>query len=394
MNKLVITQKDNFIYSFLLNEKNRATELQVTPVQDTSLLGNIYVGFVENIVKNINAAFLRITDEDIAYCSSSERCNFLFGRHSSSPNLAQGDRVLVQVERDPVKTKQASVTGKLKLTGKYLILLHDCPGIKFSGKLNKTQEARILQILSGQDVSSYGFIVRTNAAEASEEQILKEAVRLSDFYRELCKSGVACKKGTVLYRHLPEYAEFLRDLPQDSLSEVYTDHEEIYRVLTEQYCMFWPEDRDKIHFYNDQALSMTALYNLEKIIREATDKKVYLNSGASLIIEPTETLTVIDVNTGKAVNGRKEKDETFYKINLEAATEAMRQIRLRNLSGMILIDFINMESEQKEQELIHFVKMLAKEDRVSVSVIDMTGLKLLELTRRRTKKPLHEVLYS
>ena len=134
------------------------------------------------------------------------------------------------------------------------------------------------------------------------------------------------------------------------------------------------------------------MYSLKKWEKEATAKHVWLKSGASLVIEPTETLTVIDVNTGKAICGKKAGDETFYKINEEAARECMRQLRLRNLSGMILIDFINMESEEYNTKLMQLLKELAAKDRIPVNVVDMTGLRLVELTRKKVKKPLHEMV--
>ena len=147
----------------------------------------------------------------------------------------------------------------------------------------------------------------------------------------------------------------------------------------------------KLRLYTDETLSLGALYSLQKIKEEALSKTVWLKSGASIVIEPTETLTVIDVNTGKAINGKKTGDEMFYKINEEAARACMQQIRLRNLSGMILIDFINMEKEAYNERLLQLLRELATEDRVPVTVVDMTGLKLVELTRKKVKKPLHEI---
>ena len=147
-----------------------------------------------------------------------------------------------------------------------------------------------------------------------------------------------------------------------------------------------------LHELTDKNLSLTALYSLQKAEKEALSKHVWLKSGASLVIEPTETLTVIDVNTGKAITGKKAGDETFYKINEEAAKECMRQLRLRNLSGMILIDFINMEDTSYNEKLMQLLKELAARDRIPVNVVDMTGLKLVELTRKKVRKPLHEMV--
>jgi len=391
--RLVVTKKDRYIYSVLFDEDNRPLEMSAEQADTPSRLGNIYVGHVNNIVKNIDAAFIEIEDGCMCYNSLKEKTSYLFGPHANNDRLCMGDYVLVQVEREDIKTKQPAVTGKLQFTGKYMVLVHGMKGVRISNKIKDKEENDRLKVLfSNCQNENYGLIIRTNALLVSNERLKAEEERLVSLYREICSTGVYKSKGSLLYQSFPWYIDLLRDLPQERLAEVITDDEEIFANFSAYTEQFQPEDTEKLRFYRDNNLSLTALYSLQKVEKEALSKHVWLKSGASLVIEPTETLTVIDVNTGKAISGKKAGDEVFYKINEEAARECMHQLRLRNLSGMILIDFINMEAEEYNKKLMALLKELAAADRIPVNVVDMTGLKLVELTRKKVKKPLHEML--
>ena len=391
--RLVVTKKDRFIYSVLFDENNQPLEMSAENADTPSRLGNIYVGHVNNIVKNIDAAFIETEGGCMCYHSLKEKTPYLFGPHANNDRLCIGDYVLVQVEREDIKTKQPSVTGKLQFTGKYLVLVHGMKGVRISNKIkDKGENNRLKVLFSNCEHENYGLIVRTNALQVSNEQLKAEEERLASLYREICTTGIHKSKGSLLYQSYPWYIDLLRDLPEDKLTEVVTDDEEIFAAFSDYTKHFQPEDAGKLRFYGDKNLSLAALYSLQKWEKEALSKHIWLKSGASLVIEPTETLTVIDVNTGKAISGKKAGDDAFYKINEEAAKECMRQLRLRNLSGMILIDFINMESEEYNEKLMQLLKELAAKDRIPVNVVDMTGLKLVELTRKKVKKPLHEML--
>ncbi len=393
MYKLVITKRDSFVFSVVFNEEGKPVELYAEPEDVPSRLGNIYLGHVMNVVPNIEAAFIEIEGGCMCYCSLKEKTSYLFGPHANQARLCQGDYVLVQVQREGIKTKQPSVSGKLQFAGKYLVLLHDTRGVKISHKITKPEDVnRLKTLFSNCENENYGLIVRTNALQVSDFQLKAEEERLVSLYRTVCETGVHKQRGSLVYQSFPWYIDLLRDLPEQELSEVVTDDAEIFSRLTEYTTLFQPEDVQKLRLYTDETLSLGALYSLQKIKEEALSKTVWLKSGASIVIEPTETLTVIDVNTGKAISGKKTGDEMFYKINEEAARACMQQIRLRNLSGMILIDFINMEKEVYNERLLQLLRELATEDRIPVTVVDMTGLKLVELTRKKVKKPLHELL--
>lgn len=391
--RLVVTKKDHYIYSVLFDENNQPLEMAAEDIDTLSRLGNIYVGHVNNIVKNIDAAFIETDEGCMCYHSLKEKTSYLFGPHANNDRLCMGDYVLVQVEREDIKTKQPSVTGKLQFTGKYLVLVHGMKGVRISNKIkDKGENNRLKVLFSNCENENYGLIIRTNALLVSNERLKEEEARLASLYHEICTTGIHKAKGTLLYQSFPWYIDLLRDLPADQLTEVVTDDEKIFTTFSDYTAQFQPEDTGKLRMYRDNNLSLAALYSLQKVEKEALSKHVWLKSGASLVIEPTETLTVIDVNTGKAINGKKAGDETFYRINEEAARECMRQLRLRNLSGMILIDFINMEDATYNEKLMQLLKELAAKDRIPVNVVDMTRLKLVELTRKKVKKPLHEMI--
>lgn len=392
MYKIVITKHDSFVFSVVFDGK-KPVEIYAEPEDAPSRLGNIYLGQVTNVVKNIDAAFIEIEGGCTCYCSLKEKTSYLFGAHANQNRLCMGDYVLVQVQREEIKTKQPSVTGKLQFAGKYLVLLHDTRGVKISHKINDQEEINRLKVLfSNCENENYGLIVRTNALHVPDFQLKEEEKRLAALYQTVCETGIHKTKGSLVYQSFPWYIDLLRDFPEQKLSEVVTDDADIFSKITGYAGQFQPEDVPKLRLYTDENYPLWALYSLQKIKEEALSKTVWLKSGASIVIEPSETLTVIDVNTGKAINGKKAGDEMFYRINEEAARACMWQIRLRNLSGMILIDFINMEDESYNERLMQFLRELAAEDRIPVAVVDMTGLKLVELTRKKVKKPLHELL--
>ena len=172
-----------------------------------------------------------------------------------------------------------------------------------------------------------------------------------------------------------------------NFERIVTDLQSVYEEL-------YPIYGDKVELYSDDSYSLDKLLGISTKLLKANEKKVWLKSGGNLVIEPTEALTVIDVNTGKAVDGRRNKETTFYKINCEAAIEAARQIRMRNLSGIILIDFIDMKEQEHVEELMQLLRMKLSEDKVKTVLVDITKLGLVEITRMKKNPPLREVLQS
>lgn len=388
---LLVTRYENKIVTALYDDR-QPVQLMADEVQKNDLqLGNIYVGRVANIVKNLNAAFVEIRPGIMGYLSMDEPCVPIVKQTHADGRIHVGDELLVQIEREPIKTKAASLTAAFHLTGKYAVLVHGKPVIGVSSKIEDPELRNRLKSIaaSKQDGSEFGFIIRTNAQNVSEEELLSEICLLKEKYAELCKRGITRNAMTLLESALPAYLVSLKENYSGMLERILTDDRTIYDEIAVFLREHQPLELSKLEYYRDD-LPLVKLYSLKERIQEAIQPKVWLKSGATLIIEPTETLTVIDVNTGKAIKGRVRGDDFFLKINLEAAREIARQIRLRNLSGIILIDFIDMESEQSKTQLMAYLKDFLQKDPVKTVLVDITALQLVELTRKKVRRPLHE----
>lgn len=370
--QLVITDYDNKICSFLICD-NQLEDLHVS--QNDSLLNHIYVGKVKNISKNIDAAFVEIKDGKMGFLSLK----------GQSQTIREGDELLVQVIKEGVKTKDPVLTTDLSLHGQFSVVsLKKGPSpIQFSKKLDSATKERLSEAFVGF-ISPYGVINRTTTKDVSDTTvILNEIKQLSNELERIMSIWKTRTCFSCLYESIPEYLEFIYKLGINQYEEILTDVPKVYELLKEYNL--------PVRFYEDE-YSLKKLYSLDNRIEELLCKKVYLKSGATLFIEPTEALTVIDVNTGKCVFN-KDKDELILKINLEAAEEIAKQLRLRNISGIIIIDFINMKKIEHEELLIKHMKQLIKHDRVSCSFVDVTGLGLMELTRKKMLRPLNELFH-
>lgn len=250
---------------------------------------------------------------------------------------------------------------------------------------------RLKNILKKFSSKEYGWIVRTNAEGYCEEELESEAKCLVEKYEELIKVAKFRTAGQVLYQAPKSYLTELRDQNSASFERIVTDCEDVYQEIEEYLKEYQQEDAKKLEYYQDEQISLSNLLGLEKDIEEALKEKVWLKSGGYLIIQPTEAMVVIDVNTGKSVNKKKAK-EHFRLINLEAGKEIARQIRLRNLSGIIIVDFIDLDTEEAKEELMNALKGFVAKDRIKTDVIDMTKLNLVEITRKKVMKPIYEQL--
>lgn len=387
MNKLVITRWRNRLLTALFSD-NDLSELSLE--EETSILGNIYIGKVQRIVRNLNSAFIDFAENQTGYYSLADNPVPLHARGGDG-RLKEGDEVIIQVAKDAVKTKDPVLTSNLNFTGIYAVLTAGRQIIGFSSKIRDREwKDRIRPVLEELLDGQAGIIVRTNAY-GREELLFHETASLIEDYRNVIqKAGFrTCK--SLLYQAEPEYCRRLKGLPKDSLTEILTDDPEVFDSLTHYLQRCQPETADKLRFYQDPLLPLWKLYSLETAMERACQKHVWLKSGGYLVIEPTEAMTVIDVNTGK-YSGRKNPADTIRLINLEAAAEICRQIRLRNLSGIIMIDFIDMESEEDKTLLMDTLRTYALQDSVKTTVVDMTQLNLVEMTRKKEKRPLQEQL--
>lgn len=376
-----------------LSEEERIVEIRLESDQEKSILGNIYTGQVENIASNIQAAFVQIEPGKRCYYSLAEaqRAVFSAGRKENGP-LRPGDELLVQVSRDAMKGKLPALTSNLNFTGRYLVLTTGDKKFGLSSKLALEDRHRLsgwLKEEAERPDKEFGIIVRTNAADASKEEILKELEWLKGRYHKAVVQGRNRTCFSLVLETEPFYVAAVRDAYGRDLDEIITDVPEIREMILGYLEEISPELKEKLRFYQDKLLPLYKLYRVETALDAIQKEKVWLNSGGFLVIQQTEAFVSIDVNSGKYI-GKKKMEETFRKINLEAAAEIGRQLRLRNLSGIILIDFINMENPDHRDELFHVLQKLLRKDPIKSRAIDITPLHILEMTRKKVRRPVIE----
>ncbi|MCR5431612.1 MAG: ribonuclease E/G [Lachnospiraceae bacterium] len=385
---LIIREGDRVITS--LFDGNELIEVQFEDIEGGELLGRIYLGKVKNIIGNINAAFVEIENGQMCYLSLDEVVDPVCVGTPHEGALRVGDEIIIQVTKEGTSLKAPQATADFCLTGRLLVLVHGRNVVGISKKIEAAEERiRLKEIVSPFVGEKYGFIVRTNAMLCEEEVLRAEATHLLEVYEKLVREGVHRKTFSLLYKTEPSYIWEIRDLGSGDIDRIRTNDREIYDSIIEYMNIAQKEDVGKVEFYErEDPPGLGGLYNLKSKIDDALKERVWLKSGAFLVIQPTEACTVIDVNTGKAVSGKKGQQETFFRINLEAAVEVAKQLRLRNLSGIIIVDFIDMTLEEHRELLMKKLREYCKADRVPTKVVDMTKLNLVEITRKKTRKPL------
>lgn len=392
MNKIILTHLRDRIF-FGLWEKDKPAELAFYDKEPAIKLGDIVLARVKDVVPNIRAAFVQLTPSQMAFLPLEK----------APAGLRAGDEIAVQVSKEAVKTKDPVVTTKWSLTGRFVVLVTDSQKVAVSTKIHdgtwrtEVQEKLTKELLTAfSDVNtssipgSCGMIVRTEAYSATWEEILREAQALITEYLRICQAAKTRSCYSILNKS--ESVWLSRLLGMAEPAEIISDIPEICEVCRQFIARYDLTSRLSLRLYQDPQYSLTKLYSLETVLEDALDKNVWLKSGGYLVIEPTEAMVVIDVNTGKS-ESRKTKDEHILKLNLEAADEVARQLRLRNLSGMILIDFIDMRRSEHDEMLLAHLRQAVKNDPVGVTVVDMTKLGIVECTRRKKAKPLHEQVY-
>ena len=390
--KILIIRLNEKLLTMLIRD-NQILSVQVQRETDHAV-GNIYVGKVQNISENIGAAFVDLGGDYLTFLPLTEAKHAFITNRRPDDRLKAGDELLVQLVKEPMKTKLAGVTTRLSLPGQYAVVgmrpvSEKESRVQVSSKLSVKQQEHFRSLEALQAiVEKHSLIVRTNAATLSEETpLLTEAENLSQALTHLLEIAPTRTCYSCLYRSKPDYAAFVENAYRDEYDEVITDLREVYDALAD----LCREADIPLRFYEDSLLPLYKLYAMDSRMQELLARKVWLKSGGYLVIEPTEALISIDVNTGKCESGR-DKDETFLRINREAAEMIALHLRARNLSGIILVDFINMKSKANETALLEYMRDLLKKDPIPAKALDMTRLGLMELTRKKIAPSLAEQL--
>lgn len=390
-NRVIITKetikKKEYLITALF-EDDRMLEVSCDDIRETSILGNVYIGKIKRIVPKIQAAFVEIAPGQMTYLPLGEVKNPLMTKQSRPGKLTEEDEIVVQVVKEAVKTKEPTVSTNISLKGNALVLTTENKKLGVSKKLDENKRKYLHALLSEKKEERFGLIIRTNAGNYSEEQLFAEFEVIFDQFQKIEKQYKYRTCYSCLHHAPSGYISSVRDYLSLELEKIVTDDHSIYDELYRSFQNETSITPEQIVYYDDRSYSLSALYGLKFKLEEALQERVWLKSGAYLVIQPTEALTVIDVNSGKCIKGNQK--DFYLKVNLEAAEELARQLRLRNISGICIVDFINLDTKEAEQELVRTLKKHLAADTVPSVFVDFTRLGLAEITRKKVKKPLWE----
>lgn len=385
-----------------LVENGVLQEVGVERKLSRGIVGNIYKGKVVRVLPGMQAAFIDLGLEkagfihvdDIQQASSDEGCAGNGSGSDIRQFLREGQPVVVQVIKDPISTKGARLTTELSVSSRFLVYMPNLTHIGVSQRIeDEGERERLRQQLSlalADSNTGGGYIIRTAAEGVEAEELAREVKFLQQLWQHILETTKPLKAPAVIYEDLPMFLRTMRDMAQPQVEKVRVDSKKAHTKLCEFARQFNPELEPLIEYYSaDQPLFY--LYGVDDEITRALEKKVQLKSGGYLIIEQTEAMTTVDVNTGAFV-GRRNLEETTFKTNLEAAAAIARQLRLRNLGGIIIIDFIDMLELDHQSQVMHTLEKALARDRAKTGIANISELGLVEMTRKRTSESLGQVL--
>lgn len=363
------------------------------------IVGNIYKGQVIRVLPGMQAAFIDIGLEKAAFIHIAELTDQNTDQAQEqdiAKLLKEGQSLVVQVTKDPIGTKGARLTTQLALPSHYLVYMPQTTHIGVSLRIEDEQERERLKqsiidsiSINGQ-IEPGGFIVRTVAEGVSKNELTKDITYLRKLWLQIKESINKATISSLIYEDLPLSLRTLRDFLNADIHKLYIDSTETYQKAKLFLSEFMPELVNRLKYYQGEP-PLFDMYGIEQEIQKALERKVMLKSGGYLVIDQTEAMTTIDVNTGGFV-GHKNLEETIYKTNLEASNVIARQLRLRNLGGIIIIDFIDMVFEEHKQQVLQTLIKELDKDHTKTNVLGFTELGLVQLTRKRTRESLEQTL--
>ncbi len=397
---MVVHQRDDGIAHIAVLEGRTLVEHYVSmPTDDTlSIDGNIYLGRVQNVLPGMEAAFIDIGTPkngvlyrgDVVYDPADVEGN---QRPRIESVLRNGQSIIVQVTKNPIAHKGARLTQEVSLAGRFVVMVPGQPqtyGI--SKRLPEDERKRLRQVLDRLRPKDAGLIVRTAAEGATEDELERDMLRLNEQWRQISEYAKKAKPGSLLYKEPPLATRLIREEFTKEFRGVVIDKQPLYNEVRGYVDAIAPELADRVEYYDaaEENLPIFEKFHVHEQLHKALERKVWLPSGGSLVIERTEALTVIDVNTGKNV-GTSNLEETVYRNNLEAAEAIARELRLRDIGGIIVTDFIDMESRANREAVEEAFRQALARDKTRTQVFPISELGLLEMTRKRVSEGLVEV---
>ena len=397
--------EDGVLAEFLLERK-----------EEMGIAGNIYKGKVARVLPGMQAAFVEIGMEKAAFLHASDFSSVpedvqLIGPseedvevdevpkrppHRRLPlekQLSRGEEILVQVAKDPLGTKGARVTSHISLPGRYMVFMPGTKHIGISRRIEGEEERkRLREIAQSLSTDDGGFILRTASEGRSKREIQRDLRFLMILWRRLQNKAEKAAAPSLIHQDLDLISRAIRDFFTADTEQVVIDSAKDHRRITDFVRQFMPRLKSKIVLYSGSD-PLFDRHGIEEKIEKALDRRVWLRSGGYIIIERTEALTAIDINTGRFV-GKRNQEDTIVKTNLEAAQEVVRQLRLRNVGGIIIIDFIDMEKDSNRKKVYDALKEALKRDKARTNILKISELGLVEMTRQRTRESLENQLLS
>jgi ribonuclease E len=365
----------------------------------TQIDGNIYRGRVQNVLPGMEAAFIDIGTPknavlyhgDVRYDTDDVESGSSSGQPRIEQLLRPGQTILCQVTKNPIGAKGARLTQEVSLPGRFVVLVPNSTAYGISKRLEDAERKRLRRIVDAIRPQGHGLIVRTAAAGASAEELGNDVERLVDQWESIAAESIKGQGPALLYREPAIAVRVIREELNREYRAVVIDDLALYEQVREYVGAVNPELADRVEYFDPEveALPVFERYHVHEQLHKALDRKVYLPSGGSLVIDRTEALTVIDVNTGKNV-GTTNLEETVYRNNLEAAEEVARQLRLRDIGGIIVIDFIDMEIRENRDKVGSALRSALARDKTRTQVFDISELGLVEMTRKRVSEGLIE----
>jgi len=381
-----------------LVEDGTLQEVHIERLAKKGIVGNIYKGKISRVLPGMQAAFVDIGLDKAAFLHASDiivRRDNDSEKNTKVPDITelakQGQFMTVQVIKDPISTKGARLTTDITLPSRYLVFMPGAKHVGVSQRIeNEKDRNRLKSVVSKYTHEHGSYIIRTAAEGIGEHEIEQDAAFLKRLWAKIIERRQRAKSSALLYEDLSLSLRLLRDFVGTDLERIRVDSKLTFELLSEFTKAFVPELHDNLEYYPGER-PIFECYQVESEIKRALERKVELKSGGYLIIDQTEAMTTVDINTGAFV-GHRNLEDTIFSTNLEATTAIARQLRLRNLGGIIIIDFIDMElDEHRTRVLSAFTKALGK-DRVRTNVSKFSSLGLVEMTRKRTRESLEHVL--
>jgi ribonuclease E len=383
-------------------EGRQLIEYQVSRPSDdvTQIHGNIYVGKVQNVLPGMEAAFVDIgTPKNAVLYRGDVRFDKKKFKGVDRPKieqlLKQRNTVICQVTKNPIAHKGARLTTEVSLPGRFVVLVPNSDTYGISKRLPDAERKRLRRILDKAKPKQHGVIVRTAAENVTAEEIQRDVAGLLQQWEQIEQMAAKAKGAQLLYREPDLSVRIIREEFNKDYRAVIIDDKPLYDEIADYVSVITPALADRVEFHDEaeEKLDILERFHVHEQLHKALDRKVWLPSGGSLIIEATEALTVIDVNTGKNV-GKSSLEETVYRNNLEAAEEVAHQLRLRDIGGIIVIDFVDMEDRKNRDETIRVFREALGRDKTRTQVFDISELGLVEMTRKRIGEGLVESLSS